>query len=1014
MHLLRRFLAGVLFLGALPALAGAQDGTRRISGQVIERGSNQPLAAATVQVAGTAFGVQTSDDGRFSVLAPNGGAPTLRVRRIGFKARAIPLAAGQDTVTVALDQDILQLETQVVTGQATTISSRNAANAVAVVSAEVLNRVPAQTLDNALQGKVSGAVISQNSGAPGGGTQVVIRGTNTVNGQYQPLYVIDGVIANNDSYPNGLNAISLAGAATPTALAGAGSVGQQGTPIVSIQDQQVNRIADLNPNDIETIEVLKGPSAGAIYGSKGANGVIIITTKQGRAGKPQINVTARAGMQSLSNKYDIRCFSQSEATSYIDANAAAFGFNAAEYFAEHPYAGCVDPQDQLYAGKGTSYETQASLRGGVSSATYFLAGTAKRDQGLMKNTGFSKQSLRANLTQQFGTRILVRGSSEILHTLTERGISGNDNATISPLAIFSATPSFFDFSRRDPATGDYVKNPWVGNSGNILQEAAQVRTPENVYRLVGSLQGSWQMLSSQLQTLELQTLGGIDSYTDDGRVYSPPTTYIEQSGSISPFPGTVVNSKATVQNANLNVSLNHHLALPFLGATTSTGLRQERAQADFVTNLGQGLFPGITNFAAATQTGSANGQSLTKTLSYYAQEEVLALDEALMLTAAVNAERASTNGDPKKFYAFPKFAASYRLPFVVPSVDNVKLRAAYGRAGNRVPSNYKYTFLTSVPYAGVTGLRPSAIVGLPNVRPEVTAETEGGVDAQFLNGRVGLEFTKYRKVTSDLVLLANLAPTTGFTTQTINGGKLKNTGTEMSLRLVPLPQSYPVQWSSTTTYSANRSLVTELPVPGFLAGNLFSERFGAVKVQQGYPNGVVVAFNGRDPNGLRHEQFYGPSEPDFQMGFNNDLTYGPVRLTSLLDWHKGGWVANLTNSYFDFNIPGGSLADTAAVRQRTADFAAGKPVYLERATFLKLREVTLSYTVKEEWASMLSRGATKDVKVELSGRNLKTWTKYTGYDPEVSNFGNQALGRIQDVAPFPPSRTFFLSLITNF
>ena len=1014
MRLLHRTLASVLFLGALPALTGAQEATHRISGQVVERGTNAPLAAATIQIAGTAYGTRTGDDGRFSVLAPNGPAPTLRVRRIGFKAQLVPLAAGQDTVTIALVQDVLQLETQVVTGQATTVSSANAANAVAVVSAEVLNRVPAQTLDNALQGKVAGAVISQNSGAPGGGTQVMIRGTNTVNGQYQPLYVIDGVIANNDAYPNGLNAISLAGPATPTALAGAGSVGQQGAPITSIQDQQVNRIADLNPNDIETIEVLKGPSAGAIYGSKGANGVIIITTKQGRAGRPALNVTGRVGTQEISKRYDVRCFSLAEATSYIDAHAAQFGFTSSEYFADHPYAGCTDPQKQLYAGSGASYEAQASLRGGVSNATYFLAGSAKRDQGLMHNTGFDKQSLRANLTQQFGSRVILRGSSEILHTLTERGISGNDNATISPLAIFSATPTFFDFSRRDPATGDYVRNPWVGNGGNILQEAAQVRTPENVFRAVGSLQGSIQLLTTQRQTLELQTVGGIDAYTDDGRVYSPPSTYIEQSGSISPFPGTVVNTKASVQNANLNVSLNHHLAFAPFSATTSTGLRQERAQADFVTNLGQGLFPGITNFAAATQTGSANGQSLTKTLSYYAQEEILALDETLLLTAAVNAERASTNGDPRKFYAFPKFAASYRLPWTISYVDNVKLRAAYGRAGNRVPTNYKYTFLTSVPYAGVNGLRPSAIVGLPTIRPEVTAETEGGLDAQFLDGRVGLEFTKYRKVTSNLVLLANLAPTTGFTTATINGGELQNTGTEVGLRVMPLPSSYPLQWTSQTTYSANRSLVTSLPVPGFLAGNLFSERYGAAKVQQGYPNGVVVAFNGRDPNGLRHEQFYGPAEPDFQMGFNNELTYGPVRVSSLLDWHKGGWVANLTNSYFDFNIPGGSLADTAGVRRRAADFAAGKPVYLERATFLKLREVTLSYSVPEAWATTLSRGVTKDVRLELSGRNLKTWTKYSGYDPEVSNFGNQALGRFQDVAPFPPSRTYFLSLITNF
>lgn len=1013
MRLSHRSIFAGLMLGLAPSLLVAQASTRRITGLVTEAGSQQPLAAATVQVVGTGFGVQTGDDGRFSVLAPQFGTATLRVRRIGFKARVVAVEQTQSDVTVALEQDVLQLETQVVTGQATAVSSRNAANAVAVVSGEQVNRVPAATLDNALQGKVAGALISQNSGAPGGGTQVLIRGTNTINGQYQPLYVIDGVIANNDAYPNGLNAITLAGPATPAALAGAGSVSQAGAAIVSVQDQQVNRIADLSPNDIESIEILKGPSAGAIYGSKGANGVIIITTKQGRAGKPSVSFTQRIGTQSLAKEYDLRCFTQPEAAAYIDSNATAFHFTSAEYFAAHPYAGCTDPQKQLYNGNGPSYETAASLRGGVASASYFLAASAKRDQGLAQNTGFDKQSLRANLTQSLGSRLILRGSSEILHTLTERGISGNDNATISPVAIISATPTFFDFSRKDPVTGDYVRNPWVGNGGNVLQEAAQVRTPENVYRAIGSLQANLQAYSSQRQTLEVQLVGGLDSYTDDGRVYSPPTTYIEQSGSVSPFPGTVVNSKATVQNANANLSLTHRLTFAPFTATTSTGMRQERAQADFVTNLGQGLFPGITNFATATQTASADGQTLTKTLSYYAQEELLALDETLLLTAAVNAERASTNGDPRHFYTFPKFAASYRLPIDLPRVDNLKFRAAYGRAGNRVPENYKYTFLTAVPYAGVNGLRPSAIVGLGNIRPEVTAETEGGIDADFLDGRAGLEITKYRKTTTDLVLLANRAPSTGFTTQTINGGSLRNTGTEVSVKVVPVRTGL-VQWTSATTYAANKNLVTSLPVPGFIAGNGFSQRYAVAKVVVGQPNGVVAVFDGRNPDGTRHEVFLGAAEPDFQMGFNNDVTVGPFRLSAVLDWHKGGWVANLTNSYFDFNLPDGSLADTAASNARATGFINGHPTYVERATFVKLRELTLAYDVGTRWVNMLTRGAAKDARLELSGRNLKTWTRYSGFDPEVSNFGNQAVGRFQDVTPYPASRTVFLSLNANF
>jgi hypothetical protein len=223
-----------------------------------------------------------------------------------------------------------------------------------------------------------------------------------------------------------------------------------------------------------------------------------------------------------------------------------------------------------------------------------------------------------------------------------------------------------------------------------------------------------------------------------------------------------------------------------------------------------------------------------------------------------------------------------------------------------------------------------------------------------------------------------------------------------------------VQWTSATTYSANKSLVTSLPVPGFIAGNGFSQRYAVAKVVVGQPNGVVAVFDGRNPDNTRHEVFLGAAEPDFQMGFNNDVAVGPFRLSAVLDWHKGGWNANLTNSYFDSNIPGGALADTAVANARASGFAAGHPTYVERATFVKLRELTLAYNINTQWVNTLTRGAAKDARLELSGRNLKTWTRYSGYDPEVSNFSNGAVGRFQDVTPYPASRSVFLSFNANF
>ena len=252
MRTTRSLVMSLMMLVLIGTSAWAQ--TRRISGRVTAEGSNEPVSSATVSVVGTTLGAITDADGRFSVSAP-AGPVTLRVRRIGYTPKTLAVSAGLSDVNVALGKDVLELDKQVITGTATTVSSANAANAVTVVTSENLNRVPAQTIDNALQGKIPGAIVSTNSGAPGGGTQVQLRGVSTINSAFQPIYVVDGVIVNNTAISNGLNVITQASRS--------GGVAN----FASTQDQRVNRIADLNPNDIETIQVLKGPSASSIYGS---------------------------------------------------------------------------------------------------------------------------------------------------------------------------------------------------------------------------------------------------------------------------------------------------------------------------------------------------------------------------------------------------------------------------------------------------------------------------------------------------------------------------------------------------------------------------------------------------------------------------------------------------------------------------------------------------------------------------------------------------------------------------
>jgi TonB-dependent starch-binding outer membrane protein SusC len=287
---------------------------------------------------------------------------------------------------------------------------------------------------------------------------------------------------------------------------------------------------------------------------------------------------------------------------------------------------------------------------------------------------------------------------------------------------------------------------------------------------------------------------------------------------------------------------------------------------------------------------------------------------------------------------------------------------------------------------------------------------------------VRLSATQFQKTVSNLLLTAPIALSTGFGTQWVNGGEMVNKGTELELQATPIERGT-FTWISSTTFSRLKGKVTALPagIAPFNPGvGSFGTRFGNSWIEVGQSPSVVqvvtgckvaVPAGGSCATANRITGFGGDANPDFTMGFSNDFSFGPIRVSSLFDWRKGGDVVNLTNNYFDGYL---TYGDQAAMDQRNADFAAGKPVYLEDAGFVKLRELTVGYTLPRSIATRAFGGGARDIRLELVGRNLITWTSYTGLDPEVSNFGNQPLGRIQDVTPYPPTRSFFFSVSTSF
>jgi TonB-dependent SusC/RagA subfamily outer membrane receptor len=402
---------------------------------------------------------------------------------------------------------------------------------VATVSSSELNRAPAPTLESALQGKIPGAYIQANSGAPGGGYQLNLRGVSTINASVDPLYVVDGIVVSNAAIPNGQNAVSCAQCG--------------GNP--RNQDNPVNRIADLNPDDIERIEVLKGGSAAAIYGSKATNGVVVITTKRGQVGKPQFTFSQKFGVQSRANELGSRTFNT------LDEALSVFSDTAAVTAAFQP-GRSFNFEDELYGRHGLSYETNASVSGGTENTKYFVSGLIMNDEGIAINTGYKKQSLRSNLDQVLGRNFQLQVNLDGTHSLSERGLSNNDNSSTSPFVAFSVTPSFQNLMPGGGITDDVTAADFPVNAfaaSNPLQTFSLLTNEEDVWRLFGTSTLRWTPFQSARSTLQLTGIGGVDYFQQDNDLVSPPELQYENADG---QPGTVVTSRSS--NRNLNAALN--------------------------------------------------------------------------------------------------------------------------------------------------------------------------------------------------------------------------------------------------------------------------------------------------------------------------------------------------------------------------------------------------------------------------------------------------------------------------
>jgi TonB-linked SusC/RagA family outer membrane protein len=967
------------------------EAQRRITGRVTEEGGTTPVGSVTVLIPGTSTAVVTNDNGTFSLFVPAGDVQ-LSARRIGYKRRNFTVRGDQTDASVSIERDPFRLETQIVTGAATTVARQNVANDVGLVTADQLSRVPAASIENALAGKIAGAQVIANSGAPGGGNQIRMRGVTSVFGSADPLYVVDGVIVSNDVIQPGTNALTSASRTSSNA---------------TNQDNGVNRIADLNPNDIETVEVLKGASASAIYGSKAANGVILIRTKTGSAGAPVVSLVQRLGTSQLARKFNLRRFNTvAEAQAY--AVSQKYAMTAAEVAAS--YASCngfCDFEEQLYGEKPLSYETGLNVRGGNGGTSYFISGLTKYDGGIQKNTGYKKDVIRLNLTQLVGEKLSLQVNNSYIRTTTRRGISNNDNTNITPYFVFATTPSWFDMRPRD---GVYPTTPVSGT--NVFQDADFIQTPEEVNRVISSASATYQLMTTERQTLAFKAEAGLDRFNEQINIVSPRFLIFEPNDGL---PGTVTSLSGAVQNLNLNLSLAHTYtpAGRSYTATSSGGIQRETSSRRSTNIVTRDVLAGLENVNSGTAPAVFADRQAIKGFALFGQEEVLALDEKLLLTAGVRAERSTVNGDVNKLYAFPKASISYRLVRSLPTVDEMKLRLAVGQSGNQPLYLQKYRTGVTAVYDKQFGVQAGPSFGDPSIKPERQTEIEGGFDAHFAGNRASLSLTGYQKTIDDVILQIATAPSLGYTVDIHNGGSFRNRGVEALLELTPI-QSTGFDWTMRTTFARNVGIVTSLPVPSFTVSTdasgqrvAFGAGYGIARLEVGKSVTQIVASDGA--NGVRQ---FGDASPHFTMGFNNELSWNALRLSTLFDWQSGGDLVNVTQNVFDAFALAPDVADGGLQRINLND-TQGISQYVEHASFVKLREVALTYDLPRQWIDRVA-GRARSVKLELSGRNLYTWSKYPGADPEVSNFGNQQISRFIDLAPFPPSRSFFFTIDVGF
>jgi TonB-dependent starch-binding outer membrane protein SusC len=945
---------------------------RVITGSVISGEDNTALPGVNVLERGTTNGTTTGPDGNYR-LTTTSPEPVLVFRFVGFTQQEVPVG-GRTEISVTLAPDVQALSEVVVVGYGTQLK-QDLTGSVARVTAADIENIPVNSFEAALQGRTPGVNINMGSGKLGQGVQIRVRGASSLSASNQPLFVIDGIPVTSEDLGTG---------------------------------EPLNPMADINPNDIESFEILKDASAAAIYGSRAANGVILITTKRGRVGKTKINLGYYTGsarptrLREWLNADEYReLFSEAIRYTYeledtpedLEVVKDIFGAFDIDYDSPHD----TDWQREAFQRGGiTQYDL--SMSGGNEKTRFFVAGTHNYQKGIIIRNAFERSSGRVNLDHEVNRRFRV--GTNISLTRTRNFRVPNDRAFSNPLQLVALPP----LQPVRDETGGLNFNTLYYNNLIEVENASDV---SSTYRTLSSIFGSYELVPGLVFRSEL----GIDFLNLEEDIYRGRLT---ESGGPDGygFNRQLRNLNYTTNNTlTYNRLINDIHNIELLG-----GITFQEAQINSVSAEGRG-FPDdrFRRIASAAQiTGASTTWTGYSFLSYIARANYK-LNNRFLLSLNGRVDGSSRFGRQNRYGFFPAASVGYILSeeaFLADSrvVSFLKPRVSYGLTGNAEIANFAPRGLYSaIFYANQAGIVPTSLPS-PDLKWENTRQFNVGIDYGFLDNRIQGEVDFYHKLTTDLLLALPLPGTSGFGTITRNVGSLENYGLEFVINTENIRG--PFRWNTSFNIATNRNMVLDLneeivfgggigrAEAGRPLGSFFTYRYAGVDPDNGDALYFVNATSNETTNDVSEaeRQWVGNPNPRFFGGFDNRFSFMGFDFNVLFQFVQGvdiynqaGYFQSVNADFFDnqsrdqmrrWQQPG-DITDVPQARLFEGNGAVQSSRWVHDGSFIRLKTMNFGYTIPK---AIVSRARMENARVYVAAQNLFTFTRYPGWDPEVNSF----------------------------